>query len=178
LYVGTLSQRRIHETVEGLSIFIKKTGSHIIASYDIFGYGTTKDVEKLIYSIHNYGLDNIVSYHGMKNHTELKAYFEKCNLGVSYVPITEYYDLQPVTKTYEYILSGLPCIGTETYANRKVINDQNGVLCKDNAESFASALDTIVQRRGGLDSSKIRATLRDFSWQSIVEFYLKPLLDK
>jgi len=42
-----------------------------------------------------------------------------------------YYDCQPATKTFEYILSGMVCIATSTYENKKLINNINGVLCND-----------------------------------------------
>ena len=33
-----------------------------------------------------------INYLGRKKHEELEEYFNKANVGVSYVPMTEYYD--------------------------------------------------------------------------------------
>jgi len=51
-------------------------------------------------------------------------------------------------------------------------------LCRDNAESFAYALDVLARRRRGFVSSKIREAASMFSWENIVKSYLKPLLDR
>lgn len=41
--------------------------------------------------------------------------------------MTEYYDSQPPTKTFEYALSGLYVLATKTRENEKVITNDNGV---------------------------------------------------
>lgn len=177
LYVGTLDGRKIYETIEGIKRFRIKNNSYHI-SYDIIGYGKKEEVDRITDSIEKNNLNGIIKYHGRKNHFELQPFFDKCNIGVSYIPMTEYYEFQPPTKTFEYILSGMVCIATNTYENRLLISKENGVLCDDNPESFANALENIIEKKNLYDSDKIRKTLQQYTWKNIVDNYLKPVLTK
>ena len=73
-------------------------------------------------------LENVCTTHGRIDYYKLKPFFDKCNVGVSYIPIRDYYQYQPPTKTFEYGLSGLVTIATETKSNQEVINNCNGIL--------------------------------------------------
>jgi len=173
LYVGTLNGRNIAQTITGLSIFLNNNPAFNI-TYDIVGDG--KELADLKNLVVTEKLTNIVKFHGRIPHFQIKPYFDKCTVGVSYVPVTEYYEHQPVTKTYEYILSGLICIATNTYENKKIINRKNGLLCDDNSESFAQALEKIAERSLNYTSSDIRITLQDHTWSRIVDNSLLPIL--
>lgn len=179
LYVGTLNNRRIHETVEGFALFLRTPGrKNINVTYDIFGSGSSNEEQKLKQTISEYKLDKIVQFHGRKNHQELQPYFNKCNVGVSFVPITDFYKYQPPTKTFEYVLSGMVCIATNTYENRKLIGEMNGVLCKDTAESFCSSLISVVKKSKQYSSMDIRQSLDHFTWRNIISWNLKPYLNQ
>jgi len=179
IYVGTFDGRRIHETIEGLSIFLSKNSRlNLQVSYDIFGFGDDKQVQLINNTLNKCELKGIVKYHGRKNHFELKSYYDSCNIGISYVPVTKYYENQPVTKTFEYILAGMVCVATSTYENKKIINGANGILCDDTPLGFAEALDKIVMNKHNYCSTIIRGTLIDYTWERIVERRLKPLLEK
>ena len=174
LYVGTFFNRNIDETIEGLNIFIKKNKLQI--NYDIIGFGTIKEENLLTNKIKEYKLEKIVKLHGWKNHQELQYYYDKCNVGVSYVPMTVYYNFQPPTKTFEYILSGMFCIATNTYENSILINNTNGVLCDNNPESFSKALETVFTKRNMLKADKIRSSLSEYTWENIINNNLKKYL--
>lgn len=173
IYVGTITNRNINETVEGFKQF--QLVNNVQMSYDIFGSGIESDEKKLIEAI---GDSKNICFHGYKHHSEIKKYFDECTIGVSYVPITSYFNVQPPTKTFEYILSGIFCIATKTYENRKIITPQNGVLCDDNSEGFFNALEVILTNKKNYDSELIRGSLIDHTWKNIVETKLKPLLNK
>lgn len=182
LYVGTFNSRNIHKTVLGLSDFMKKfKEKNLDITYDIFGSGTTDEENLLLKTISELDLNEIVKFHGRKTHEELKPYFDCCNIGVSYIPITDYYQCQPPTKTFEYINAGLLCIGTSTQENKKLITEKNGVLCIDTIESFSNALINIYSR-DQYDSKYIRRTLIDYRWDRIVKQnllnYLMSILNK
>jgi glycosyltransferase involved in cell wall biosynthesis len=176
LYVGTLDKRNIHETVNGLSIFINRQSVTKI-HYDIIGTGKENEVSLLLKSIEEAGLSHIITYHGRKNFEELQLFFEKCNIGIVYVPINKYYDSQPSTKFFEYVLSGMPVIATNTYENRIVINKNSGVLCNDNPESFSNALIFLVNNLKAFHSDDIRHAYQNYTWKKIIERILSPYLD-
>ena len=179
LYVGTLSSRDIHKTVEGLSIFYEKhKNDNIIISYDIFGDGNVNDTELLKKSITKYNATSYVKYHGRKNHKELKLYFDKCNVGVSFIPITEYFDCQPPTKTYEYINSGMICLATNTKENRKLITNKNGILHYDTVESFSEALDILYIKKSIFSTINIINSLKMYNWKNIINNNLIPIINR
>ena len=177
LYIGTLSGRDIYKTVKGLAIF-KEAHPDVAIHYDIVGDGYNNELSKLKELTKELNITDCVTLHGFKPHTEIKEFLDKCNIGVSFVPITECYNHQPPTKTYEYILSGLYTIATRTFCNNEIVNENNGILIKDTEEDFANALNYITQNNKQFNSSIIRETLTESTWKNIVRNYLQPCLNK
>lgn len=176
LYIGTLSGRNIADTIEGFSLFYNKYSEIEDVTYDIVGSGYGNELNDLRQLVEQLKLSDKITLYGRIPYNELQPFFDKCNVGISYVPVTEYYEHQPVTKTYEYILSGMVCIATGTYENKLVTNTLNGILCNDNANSFSQALASLFDNRHLYHSAIIRNTLCDFTWSKIVEKKLIPIL--
>jgi glycosyltransferase involved in cell wall biosynthesis len=177
LYVGVLKIRNIHQTIEGIGLFLNSYPDfRSKVSYTIIGFGQNTDIAKILRTIDEWGLNGIVEYLGRKKITDLHLYFDRCNIGVSYIPIVPYYEHQPATKTFEYILSGLFTIATDTYENRQVINESNGILCKDTPEAFAESLDKLFHMRNEIEERKVRDSLLDYRWKEIVNNKLLPFL--
>lgn len=176
LYVGTLTGRSLEKTVLGLSIAMKSTKMDV--EYDIVGDGRGNELEILESTIRECGLEDTVRLHGYVRHDCLVPFLEKSNVGVSFVPLTDYYDFQPPTKTFEYALSGMYVIATATAANREIITEENGYLVNDTPESFAEALTRILKEGKKPDSVKIRNSVSGYEWRNIINDYLRPLLVK
>lgn len=175
LYVGTLYNRRIIDTIIGLKKFRDKN-PNLKISYDIVGDGDEKQLIEE-YVIKN-NLESIVKIHGLIPHDKLSYFFNNANIGVSYIPITDYYTYQPPTKTYEYAFSGLVNIATATESNKLIINKDNGILISDNSESFYEGLEILNKTFSSYDSMKIRNSVKEYSWKNIVEKYLKQILSQ
>ena len=176
LYVGSLFNRNIDVTINGFRIFYEEFKNQINLSFTIIGSGERDEETALRKLVSHYGLSEIINVTGRIPHTQLKPWFDAANVGVSYVPIVDYYDCQPVTKTFEYLLSGMPVIATRTSENIKVINSQNGVLVGDTVEDFYLGLKTIFKKRYLFDSEKIKSGSIDYTWSNIVIKYLKNIL--
>ena len=174
LYIGTFNNRNISDTIEGVYLFTKDNPT-ISIKYDIVGFGFDHEENKLIETIAKYKLNKIIKFHGRKNYSELTKYFDNSNVGVSYVPITKTFDVQPPTKTYEYILSGLFCIATATSENKKIITKKNGFLISDTSRAFANAIFHFHQTRLSYDYHDIKNSLIDNHWKKIVLRILEPL---
>ena len=175
LYVGTLLHRDIYKTVEGLNQYIIKYGREGI-SYDIIGDGPELQIIRELCK--KYKLNDIIQLYGKLPYDELTPFFAKCNTGVSFIPIEDCYQYQPPTKTFEYILSGLYCIGTDTYANEEIIVPNNGILIQDNQADFCKALEYIKKNSASFDSEVIRNTLiKKFTWEEIVNNNLVPIIE-
>lgn len=176
LYVGTLHGRNIDQTIEGVALFINEHPSQKI-TYDIVGDGLGNELQICKDLVRERHLETIVKFHGHVSHEELSPFFDKCNIGVSYIPITDYYNYQPPTKTYEYIFSGLYTIATATEANKEIINSSNGIIIKDTAQEFSQAILTIFINKDNIDERAIRNSLLKYSWKNIINNILKPILD-
>lgn len=176
LYIGTLTNRDVDKTIEGLNIVLKKEHT-IDIHYDIIGKGVGNELEELKQLVENYRLENFITLHGYIQHTELKPFLDNCNIGISFVPMTEYYEHQPATKTFEYILSGLYTIATGTYCNREIITDKNGVIINDTPESFAESVIDIHNRKMEINGETINKTLDAYEWKNVVNKHMKRILN-
>lgn len=172
-YIGTFTGRDLVKTIVGFSIFLKNNSK---STYTIIGFGTEKEQKILEEKVNTLKISENVFILGRKTHSEALKYFENCNVGVSFIPCTPYYDKQPPTKTYEYLLSGLVCLATNTSENRRIINSINGVLINDNPEDFNIGLNKIIASKEAFSSGKIRQSVIGFTWQNIVTKKLIPSL--
>ena len=169
LYVGTITNRHIERTLYGLKAYIEKYHQRDI-KYHIIGDGySPNELPELVNLAKELNLDKYVTFYGRIPNNELKPYFDLCNVGVSFVPMTNYFDAQPVTKTYEYAMSGLIVIGTQTSANINIINTNNGVLINDDALSFCEALNYIQANHTQFIEQNIRESLIQYQWKTIVQ---------
>ncbi|MBC8550657.1 MAG: glycosyltransferase family 4 protein [Candidatus Brocadiales bacterium] len=176
LYVGTLYNRKMEITLEGFKQFYAEFGDRIQITYTIIGGGPDKEENILRDIVSEYGLSDIIKVKGPVSHDLLAPFFDASNIGISYVPLTDYFDVQPVTKTFEYILSGMPVIATRTLENKRVVNHDMGVLIGDTAEDFYSGLKVIYENRALFESANIRNSCVDYTWRNIVLNNLQPYL--
>ena len=178
LYVGTLDNRHIDQTIDGIHAFIQKQQIPPMISYDIIGFGSDAERELIKLKILQYSLSDYITFHGRVSHDQLKPFFDKSNIGVSYIPMTKYYFHQPPTKTFEYILSGMACVATGTAENVKIITNQNGVICQDNERSFTEALEFMHANLKLFDSNHIRTHATEHTWKRIIQSILWPYLSE
>ncbi len=176
LYVGAFHGRRLEDTLTGFHRFYREMGHAVTMTYDLVGNGSRGERDQLQIWVKDHGLEGVVSLPGFVHHRDLARYYEKCNVGVSYVPINRVYDCQPPTKTFEYLLAGLPVIATNTSENAAVITEENGLLIDDTPEAFYEALQKLRHRRGSYSSGRIRMAALQYSWETIVRDNLVPYL--
>lgn len=169
LYVGTLYNRNIEHTIEGFSKFYNKYNKKIDINYTIVGNGSTIEENKLKTLVRNKKLGSYIKFAGQIPHTEIKNFFDVHNIGISYIPITSYFDVQPSTKNFEYLLSGIPVIATNTRENKAIINNNNGILINDSAEDFYQGLVHIYTNREKYNSHNIRLDSMPYKWNKIID---------
>ena len=175
LYVGTLNNRNIIKTVKGLKKYVDLYPD-INIKYDIVGDG--EELKDIIDYISKENLGALITCYGWVPRSQLRQYFDRCNVGVSFVPITDYYEYQPPTKTFEYAFSGMFTIATGTLANKEIITPRNGIIIDDTSDDFAKALDFVWNNRKHIDSALIKNSVADYSWKLIVNNYLEPILNE
>lgn len=174
LYIGSLTNRDIIKTVIGVKQF-RETYPTISLVYDIVGAGT--EYNEIKDYINQAKLMDCIHLYGKIPYPQLKPFLDSHNIGVSFVPITDYFNFQPPTKTFEYALSGLYIIATKTEANERVVDENNGMLILDTAKDFSSAIYNIYQKRIFLDSKIIRGSMKPFLWKNIIDNYFKPIIE-
>ncbi len=174
LYVGTLSNRNILKSVKGFKQFVKKEGSNGKHSFAIVGNSPFGELEEIKQYIKDHNLESYIQTPGFINSDRLYPFFENANIGVSFVPITAYYNHQPPTKTYEYLISGLPVIATSTYANKEIVSEKVSELIADNANDFYNAILKIQGRKQEFDSDEIRDQYKKYTWRNVVKENLVP----
>lgn len=166
LYIGTFDCRRIDQTVRGLALFLRRYPEWCgRLCYDIVGAGSGE--AEIRNAVRDERLDDIVTMHGYVPNDRAASLFDAANVGVSYVPCGPAFDLQPPTKTYEYLAAGMPVIATSTRANMEIMNSACGEMCDSTSEDFAEALGRLAQRLGQFDSEAIRGSVSGLDWRSI-----------
>src|ERR1035437_334192 len=167
LYIGTLQNRCIDDTVVGLGLFISEHPDADV-HYTIIGDDCCGEIEQILDKIKKYDLYKHVELTGYIPYKNLKQYFEKANVGISYIPVTPWFEYQPPTKTFEYLMAGMPVIATGTYENKKIINDQNGLIIADNPASFANCIELLYDRIDDFSDSIIRESVVEYKWETII----------
>jgi glycosyltransferase involved in cell wall biosynthesis len=176
IYVGTLSNRNIMDLVKGFLAYTVKYSVKRKTTLTLIGDGYNNELEMLNQFIKSHNLENLVFTTGYIQNNNLGHYFEKASCGVSFVPITPYYQNQPPTKTYEYLLSGLPVLATNTNANAKIIDVSNGILIQDDVDSVADGIFSLSEKLDSYNSEKIRKDMEPSLWKNIVNNILHPYL--
>jgi glycosyltransferase involved in cell wall biosynthesis len=177
LYVGTLDSRRLNDTVIGVHFFLQRYPNlRDQISYTIIGDGYWHRAADLAAVVKESELEDVITVMGYIPPNNLAHFFASHNVGVCYVPITPFYDVQPSTKTYEYLLSGMPVIATRIQDNIRIINETNGVLCDDTPVSFAEALDEIHNKLASYRQEIISTGMRAYTWDQITKEHLLPII--
>ena len=174
--MGTLDNREIENTVEGFAKYKNEIQVCQIYQYDIVGGGSKYSINKIASTIKKNGLEKHVKLHGYIDYEEISEYFEKNNIGVSFIPLTKVYADQPPTKTFEYLVSGMPVIATKNKENISVISDINGVLINDTAGDFYEALKEIPVRKLKWNYITILENSKQYEWENIIVNKLLPYL--
>jgi len=177
LYVGTFHQRNIVNTILGFTRFMSRHNNQLTAKYTIIGFGTDVETQEIKDAIASSGISDSISYDGIIRYPELIKYLEINNVGISYIPLRKYFDNQPPTKTFEYLLSGMAVLATDTSENRKIINDSNGIIIGESVDDICFGLEHIYLNRVKYISEYIQNDSCKYSWDNIVNFNLVPYIE-
>lgn len=180
LYVGTFYERNISITIIGFYNFLKENNllNNLNYTYTIIGFGTKHEINEIKKTIKNLNAENQIYFNGEIRGPLLSRYFETHTIGVSFIPLNNYFNFQPPTKTYEYLINGLVVVGTNTFENNKIINKDNGILINDDYKSFSNGIQYVYQNFNNYDFNSIRDKSLIYSWDYIISHYLIPIIEK
>lgn len=177
IYVGTLGNRNIIQCVKGFHQFIEAYPERKFDQFVIIGNSDGDELDEIATYVKRNNLGDRILTKGFVPQHELEPFYNDANLGVSYVPITPYYDNQPPLKTTEYLVSGLPVIATKTISNQKMVTSKDGVLIHDTEEDFFKGLITFVQKQSTFNSLEIKERNQKHHWLQVVEKKFYPLIE-
>jgi hypothetical protein len=177
LYVGTFYGREIPNTIFAFAKFVNDLKLDNRHSYSIIGFGSEKEVAKIKSTIIELNMENHIFYKGVIRYPELTLYFEKCNIGMSYIPMKRRYDSQPPIKSIEYLLSGMAVLATGTKENVKIINEKNGIISRDSIDDIYNGLKNIYNSRKEYNSIDIQKDASEYSWNYIIDNRLIPYIE-
>jgi hypothetical protein len=179
LYVGTFHERNIVNTIRAFAKFIDdyNISDFNKVSYTIIGHGSDADILNINQAIMECQKSSFIKYLGVIRYPELSHYLLNHNVGVSYIPIKDYFNFQPPTKTFEYLLNGLVVIGTNTYEHQKLINASNGILVNDSIDEFCEAIKKVYDNFKNYNLVEIQKSSTNYSWENIITKRLIPLIE-
>jgi glycosyltransferase involved in cell wall biosynthesis len=179
LYVGTLHKRRMIDCVVGFHEYLKKNpGAE--ARFIIIGDAIENDLAVIKQYIADNNLSNYIYALGYIPQQRLALFFQQADCGVTYFPLTPFNDVQPNTKTYEYLINGIPVIATSTKDNVKLLTTSGipcGIVIDDNAKEFERAVGEIINNRSQYSRQAISEKFSEYEWDNLFREYLDNVLD-
>lgn len=93
--------------------------------------------------------------------------FKNSSIGIAYLPETEFYNVQPSTKIYEYLVNGLTVISTSTEAHLDFNSNPNVNLTANN--NFVKSLEDLIVNGHKLNRASIYNKSKIYYWsQSVI----------
>lgn len=176
VYQGAFVGRRLDALLRAFSVLL---GRHPDSGLLLLGSGSEESsLRELARSL---GIGRKARFTGLVPYEEVPGYLRLADIGVSYIPMTDYYDVQTPLKTMEFLACGLPVIATATKANNDIVKDgYNGLLVNDEEASFADAMFRLAADgalRGEL-ARNARGSVMGLDWKEIVGKELLPAYRK
>ena len=173
IYVGALHKRNIMECVQGFHAYIAKH-PEAKARFVIIGTTFHNELHEINAYIEKHQLKNKVHTLGYIPQTRLSYFLNHSHCGISYMPLT-LYALQPSTKTYEYLVNGIPVIAVASLDNIQKIESSKvpcGVIIKDNPAEFERAIGEILENQHLYIKEVIAKEFNRFEWDNLFDVYL------
>ncbi len=174
VYVGTLHKRRVIECVQGFhNYMIKHPGTK--ARFVVIGTGSGNEANEINAYIEKHSLQNQVHMLGYIPQSRLSYIFNHAHAGISFMPLTHPFPLQPNTKTYEYLVNGVAVIGTATPDNIQMVETSKvpcGVIIVDSPEGIEEGVGKIIANRHLYNREAIAKEFNRFEWDNLFDVYL------
>jgi len=175
MYIGEISQsRKTYILIEAFKIFLEQNKNRNVKLI-LLGTGDAFDFIKNKISV--YKLQKYSIMPGFIPYSEVPSYLNAADVGISFVPQTKEYNIQPPRKTVDYLACGLPVIATDTKGNRRFVKDrENGFLVSDTPESIASGMRKLLNsQQYEIMKKHARQSVIQFDYENIVTSILLPV---
>ena len=175
VYLGSLgSNRRLSVMLEA---FASVAAAHPDARLTLIGTGD--QAENLKELSKKLGLEKYVTFTGGVPFEQVPGFLAAADIGLSFVPITSWFNPQPPLKTLEYLASGLPVVATATDSHRELWQVLPPELLRaDTAEDFAEGMEFALAHISTLTPPEFQAAAAPFDWSAIVRDKLVPFYEE
>lgn len=172
VYVGTFYGRKIENILRAIKeIAIDYPKVRLI----LIGHGLPqREIEK---EIKHLNIEKYVSFKGFIPFEHLGNIFMNSHVGIAYIPIVNEYYYQPVTKTLEYLINGLPVLASRVLENQKVITKHNGVLIDDSVNALIQGMKYMIANYSNYNRKSIQENSLKYGWTYSVKDYLLKILE-
>lgn len=170
LYIGTFHLRNLHIFIDalGYAYMQKKIDFDY---FSIIGFGSSKDIDLISQAIKKWDLENKIKMLGKITPPITYDFLKSHNLGISYVPVNDFFYFQPPTKTLEYLMSGMPVIATNNILSNSLINPINGIIIGDSFDDCVEGISKFYHNFPNYDSNQIIHNTMIYSWEQIIEIF-------
>ncbi|HRE50487.1 MAG TPA: glycosyltransferase [Flavitalea sp.] len=178
LYVGALRRRNIIECVRGFHQYLQKNPGSAVR-FIVVGSSPGNELEEINQYIQKHQLQAFVYTTGFIPQNRLAIFFKHANCGVSFTPMVMPYPLQPNTKTYEYLVNGMPFIANPSLDNVRIMDSAPmpvGVIVEDSAAGMEEAFGTILRSKELYKKEEIRKEYSRYEWDNLFKIYLEQAL--
>lgn len=171
IYIGSASKnRRLAAVIEAFAIVLKKYPQ---ARLRLVGGGDEWEALKTLAKTRK--IARAVTFLPTVPFEQIPKLLQSADCGVSYIPITDWFNPQPPLKTLEYLSCGLPVVATATDSQKELWRNLPSKLLRDDSiEDFTSGLEFALCHRDELKTIDFRATALPFDWQAITRDQLIP----
>jgi len=179
LYLGYFYRgRELEKTIRAFARLYHERVDDIEMTYTLVGGAEGQEAAFLRQVAVDAGVGHVVRFPGFVSHERIADYLASCNIGMAYVPITEFFDHQPSTKTFEYLMAGMPVLATGTIEHRRLITETNGIVTDDSEDAVFAGLQQLFTTRHRFDSLEIRRSVQPYCWEDIVLKNCLPYLER
>lgn len=166
-YVGTLVGRNLEIVISGFKRYLDMNPLSSVV-LKIAGNYNNFEGRKLLKLTEEYKLTNKIEFLGYLSRDELYSSLEMVDIGIVHVPNTPYYDCQPSTKLFEFLLSGIPVLASSTSENIKIVKGGMGLTYEsDSCISFSKSLGEAINKLINLELNVDCCKVEEFSWEKI-----------
>lgn len=177
LYHGAVisKSRRVDLLIKGFSKAVKKA-----KDINLLIVGQLTNIKSLKELCRSLGVAEKVIFQDCVSYEEIPRYINGADIGFSFIPIVNQYDVQPPLKTLEYLACGLPVIATKTKGNKRfIINYYNGLLINDKVDDIKDSILEFVKNSSLIKqfSMNARKSILQYDWLQIAKRNLIPMYE-
>lgn len=175
LYHGAIisESRRVDLLIKGFSEAVKN-----VKGINLLIVGQLTNIKSIIELCRDLGVTGKVIFCNRISYEEIPKYINGADIGFSFIPIVDQYDVQPPLKALEYLACGLPVIATKTKGNKIFIKDYyNGLLIDDKVDDIKNAIIEFVKNPSLLErfSANAKKSVSKYDWLKVVKGNLIPI---